>query len=154
ADGGDGTVAAAVAAGYAHVPITASGPTGEPVRTGYARHGDLAVVELADVSGLVRLPDGRQAATTATSRGTGEVVAAAIDAGCRRVVLGVGGSACTDGGAGLVQALGARLLDRRDMDIGPGGAGLTEVVRVDVAPLVRRLAGVDVVLACDVDNPL
>ncbi len=97
ADGGDGTLAAAVAAGYHQVPVTATGPTGEPVTTGYARHGDVAVVELADVSGLARLPDGL-APLRATSRGTGEVIAAALDEGCRRIVLGIGGSAGTDGG--------------------------------------------------------
>lgn len=154
ADGGDGTVAAAMAAGYTSVPIVASGPAGEAVRTSYARHGDLAVIELADVSGLVKLPRGRLAAMTATSRGTGEVIAAAIDAGCTQVVLGVGGSACTDGGAGMVQALGARLLDAAGAEIGPGGAGLAEVAQADLEPLTRRLAGVEIVLASDVDNAL
>jgi len=153
ADGGDGTLAAAVAAGYQQVPVTASGPTGEPVATGYARRGDLAVVELADVSGLVRLPDG-MAPLRATSRGTGEVVAAALDAGARRVVLGIGGSAGTDGGAGLVQALGARLLDRHGQEIGDGGAALAELATIDLGPLRARLAGVEMTVACDVVNPL
>ncbi len=106
ADGGDGTIAAALAAGYREVPVTAAGPTGEPLTTCYARDGDLAIVELADISGLARLPGGRAAPLTTTSRGTGEVIAAAVDGGCRRIVLGIGGSACTDGGAGLVQAPG------------------------------------------------
>ncbi|HET8717624.1 MAG TPA: glycerate kinase [Nocardioidaceae bacterium] len=150
ADGGDGTLAAAVAAGWEHVAVTATGPTGEPVRTGYARHGDTAVVELADVSGLVRIPQGRLAPLTASSRGTGELVAAAIDAGCREVVLGIGGSACTDGGAGLLRALGA--------DPGPevpeGGEGLASITRLDLTALRKRLAGVRITVACDVDNPL
>lgn len=90
ADGGDGTLAAAEAAGFRPVPVTASGPTGEPVRTRYARRGDVAVVELADVSGLVRLPGDRLEPLRATSRGTGEVIAAAIAAGCRDIILGVG----------------------------------------------------------------
>jgi glycerate kinase len=124
ADGGDGTLAAAVAAGYELVPVLASGPTGTPVSTGYARSGDTAVVELADTSGLVRLPGGVPAPMTATSRGTGEVMAAAIDAGCTRVILGIGGSASTDGGEGLVEGLG------------------------------DRMTGVQIVVACDVDNPL
>jgi glycerate 2-kinase len=154
ADGGDGTLAAALAAGCTAVPVTATGPTGRPVATAYARRGDLAVVEMADVSGLVRLPGGRPEPTTATSRGTGEVLGAALDAGCRRIVLGIGGSAGTDGGAGLVQALGARLRDRTGAEIGPGGAALAELAELDLDPLRRRLAGVEVTVACDVDNPL
>lgn len=154
ADGGDGTVAAAVAAGYTRVPILASGPVSEPVWTSYARHDDLAVVELADVSGLGRLPEGKLAPMAATSRGTGEVIAAAVAAGCTRIVLGLGGSACTDGGAGMVQALGGRLLDASGAELSGGGAALAELATLDTAPLAERLDGVDIVLACDVDNPL
>jgi glycerate kinase len=154
ADGGDGTLAAALAAGFEAVPVTATGPTGEPVETAFARRGDVAVVEMADVSGLARLPGGRPAARTATSRGTGEVVAAALAAGARRVVLGIGGSATTDGGAGLLQALGAELLDADGGPIGPGGAGLERLARVDVSGVAAALGGAEVVVACDVDNPL
>ncbi|MFE5284451.1 glycerate kinase [Nocardia sp. NPDC056611] len=154
ADGGDGTVAAALAAGFDAVPLTASGPTGEPVLTAYARRGDLAVVEMADVSGLVRLPEGRPHPMTATSRGTGEVMAAAVAAGCRRIVLGIGGSAGTDGGAGLLEALGALLLDDKGRPIGDGGAALTRVHSIDLTALRERMDGVEVVVACDVDNPL
>ena len=154
ADGGDGTLAAALAAGFEAVPVTATGPTGEPVETAYARLGDVAVVEMADVSGLARLPGGRRAARTATSRGTGEVVAAALAAGARQVVLGIGGSATTDGGAGLLQALGAQLLDVDGAPVGPGGAGLERLARVDVGGVAAALGGAEVVVACDVDNPL
>ena len=125
ADGGDGTLAAAVAAGFSFVPVKATGPTGEPVESGFARRGEVAVVELADVSGLIRLPGAVPAPMTATSRGTGELVAAAIDSGCTRVILGIGGSASTDGGAGLVRALGARLLDADGNEVAEGGAALT-----------------------------
>jgi glycerate kinase len=111
ADGGEGTVDAAVAAGFERVPVTAAGPAGDPVRAGYARRGEVAVVELACVCGLARLPGGRPAPLTASSFGAGEVLRAALEAGARRIVLGVGGSAGTDGGAGLLQALGARVLD-------------------------------------------
>ncbi|TDD54477.1 glycerate kinase [Kribbella antibiotica] len=134
ADGGDGTLAAAVAAGYSLVPVDAAGPTGLPVRSGYARRGDTAVVELADVCGLVRLP-GELAPMTASSYGCGELIAAAIDVGCSQLSLGIGGSASTDGGTGLVRALA-------------GGEVL------DLAALRARLDGVRVVVACDVDNPL
>jgi glycerate kinase len=151
ADGGDGTLAAAVAAGYALVPVVASGPTGEPVRTGYARRGTTAVVELADVSGLVRLPGGVHAPLTATSYGTGELIAAAVDAGCQRIVLGIGGSASTDGGRGLISALAGRALSGNIS--APVDENLPEF-DVPVQAVRRRLDGVEVVVACDVDNPL
>ncbi|MEU8222624.1 glycerate kinase [Kribbella sp. NPDC048915] len=147
ADGGDGTLAAAVAAGSTFVPVVASGPTLEAVRTGYARRGDTAVVELADVSGLVRLPGGVPAPLSATSYGTGEVIAAAVDAGCRHIVLGIGGSAATDGGRGLVQALAS------GNNVALRGGNVPEN-DVPLAALRRRLDGVRVVVACDVDNPL
>ncbi|TDO50604.1 glycerate kinase [Kribbella sp. VKM Ac-2527] len=154
ADGGEGTLAAAVAAGFELVPVIASGPTGEPVHSGFARRGDVAVVELADVSGLIRLPGAKFAPMTATSRGTGELMAAAIDSGCTRVILGIGGSASTDGGAGLVRALGARLLNGNGEDLAEGGAALSEAASLDLTALDERLAGVEVIVACDVDNPL
>ena len=154
ADGGDGTLAAAVAAGFELVSVEAAGPTGEPVATGYARQGDTAVVEMADVSGLVRLPGEVLAPMTATSRGVGELVAAAVSAGCSRVVLGIGGSASTDGGAGMLAGLGARLLDADGEPVGDGGAQLTRLASVDLADVRALMAGVDIVVACDVDNPL
>ncbi len=154
ADGGDGTVAAAVAAGYRLVPVVAAGPTGSPVSSGYARRGDTAVVELADVAGLVRLPEELPAPMTATSRGAGEVIAAAVEAGCTRIVLGIGGSASTDGGSGLVRALGAVVLDAHGGEVDEGGGGLDAAVSVDVTALRRRMSGIEVVVACDVDNPL
>ena len=154
ADGGDGTIAAALAAGFERVPVVASGPTGEPVRTGYARRADLAVVEMADVSGLTRLPGGVLAPLNATSRGVGEVMAAAIAAGCRTVVLGIGGSASTDGGAGLLGGLGALLLDAGGSPVADGGAGLTRIASVELGALRGLISGVRVILASDVDNPL
>lgn len=154
ADGGDGTIAAALAAGFTSVPVVAAGPTGDPVQTAYARKDETAVVELADVSGLVRLPGGVLHPGTASSHGTGEVIAAAIDAGCTHIVLGIGGSASTDGGAGMVQALGARLLDAEGSDLGGGGARLASLATVELGSLRDRMRGVQVTVACDVDNPL
>ncbi|MEV6415874.1 glycerate kinase [Kribbella sp. NPDC051718] len=154
ADGGDGTLAAVVAAGFELVPVAACGPTGELVRSGYARRGDTAVVELADVCGLVRLPGGEPAPMTASSRGVGEVLAAAIDSGCTRVILGIGGSASTDGGVGLIRALGARVLDAHGDEVPEGGAGLLAAESLELAALRERLQGVELVVACDVDNPL
>ncbi len=154
ADGGDGTLAAALAAGFQRIPLTAAGPTGEPVDTAYGRRGDSAVVEMADVSGLSRLPTGRLEPLTATSRGTGEVIAAALADGARHIVVGIGGSACSDGGAGMLQALGVRLVDVDGRDIGPGGVALQHLARVELAGLDPSLADAEVVVACDVDNPL
>ncbi|MDQ2758515.1 MAG: glycerate kinase [Actinomycetota bacterium] len=154
ADGGDGTLAAAVGGGFSRVALTATGPTGEPVETAYAIRGLEAVVELAEVSGLAQLPGLRPAPLTATSRGTGELIAAALDAGARRVVVGIGGSACTDGGAGLLEALGARILTATGDPVAPGGAGLAHAARLELSALHRGLADADIVVACDVDNAL
>jgi glycerate 2-kinase len=154
ADGGDGTVDAAVAAGFERVPVTAAGPLGDPVRASYARRGEVAVVEMAGVCGLARLPDGRPAPLTASSFGVGEVLRVAVEAGARHLVLGVGGSASTDGGAGLLQALGARVLDVHGDPVRPGGAGLDEVAALDLTALDPAWRDVAVVLAADVDNPL
>ena len=155
ADGGEGTVDAAVAAGFERVPVTAAGPTGDPVRSGYARRGEVAVVELAGVCGLARLPGGRPAPLTASSFGAGEVLRAALESGARRIVLGVGGSASTDGGAGLLQALGARVLGASGELAAPmGGGALGDVAALDLTGLHAALHGADVILAADVANPL
>lgn len=153
ADGGDGTLVAALEAGFVRVPVTVTGPTGEPVDTAYARRGDLAVVEMADACGLVRLPVG-PAPLTASSLGVGELMAAAVTAGCTSVVVGVGGSRSTDGGAGLAVGLGARVLDAAGDPVPSGGAGLERAATLDLTALADRLAGVQVTVASDVDNPL
>ncbi len=162
ADGGEGTVDAAVAAGFERVPVTAAGPEGDPVRSSYARRGEDAVVELACACGLALLPAGRRAPLTASSFGAGEVLRAALDAGARQVVLGVGGSASTDGGAGLLQALGARVLDADGKPVGrevagrrvAGGADLETVAALDLAGLHPACRTASLTLAADVDNPL
>ena len=154
ADGGDGTVDAAVAAGFERVPATAAGPLGEPVRASYARRGEVVVVELASVCGLALLPAGRRAPLTASSFGAGEVMRVALEAGASQVILGVGGSASTDGGAGLLQALGARVVDDRGEPVVLGGAGLDEVAGLDLAGLHPAVRTAEFVLATDVDNPL
>jgi glycerate 2-kinase len=153
-------VDAAVAAGFGRVPVMAAGPAGDPVRASYARRGEVAVVELAGVCGLARLPGGpcspRAMPLTASSFGAGEVLRAALDAGARRIVLGVGGSASTDGGAGLLQALGARVLDARgEAAAGPvGGGALRDAAMLDLPGLHTGLRAADIILAADVDNPL
>jgi glycerate kinase len=154
ADGGEGTLAAALAAGFRRVSVPVAGPAGAPLKSALAVRGRTAVVEMAAASGLAVLPEGLPAPLTAGSLGTGQLVRAALDLGCTEVVVGIGGSACTDGGAGLLTALGARLLDARGRDLGSGGGRLTDLYRVDLGRLDPRLASVRVVLATDVDNPL
>ena len=154
ADGGDGTVDAALAAGYERIPVRAEGPTGAPVDTAFAVREGVAVVEMADVSGLRLLPRDRLAPLTASSYGTGEVVQAALELGCHTVVLGIGGSASTDGGAGMLQALGARLLDARGEELPRGGASLSALDRVDLNGLHPGKGRVRFIVAGDVDNPL
>lgn len=154
ADGGDGTVAALAGAGFDLVPAEVAGPTLEPVVAHYAVRGDLAVVELADTCGLLRLPGGRLAPLTASSRGLGEAVLAAIDGGARTVVLGLGGSASNDGGAGMLRALGVRILDASGTDLAEGGGSLGSLAEIDLSGLDPRLQETEIVVACDVDNPL
>ncbi|MFF1926206.1 glycerate kinase [Streptomyces sp. NPDC058221] len=154
ADGGDGTVAAAVAAGFERRAARVTGPLGEPVAAAYALRDTTAVVEMAEASGLQHLPEGVFAPLTATTYGSGELLLAALEAGARTIVFGVGGSATTDGGAGMLSALGARFLDADGKPVGPGGGGLADLASADLSGLDPRLAGIDLILASDVDNPL
>jgi glycerate kinase len=153
ADGGDGTVDAAVAAGYRRVEARVSGPTGRPVTAAFAFRGGTAIIESAQACGLGRLPGGEPAPLTASSRGVGDLILAATGMGAKRIVLGLGGVASTDGGAGLATALGARLLDESGAELPPGGAALTRLHRIDLSGL-RVPDGTDFVVATDVDNPL
>ena len=154
ADGGDGTVAAAVSAGFDQITVDAVGPTGEPVRAPYALDGDRAVVELAAVVGLSLLPGGQLEPLASSTYGLGLVIADAIRQGATTIVLGLGGSASTDGGAGMVHALGAQLLDASGHDLPPGGAALADLAHLDLAPLRATLSSAKIIIASDVDNPL
>ncbi|MFD6389929.1 glycerate kinase [Nocardia sp. NPDC055029] len=158
ADGGDGMVDAFVAAGWQRVEVPAPGPTGAPERAVYAVRGDTAVVELAAAVGVAKLPGGRLDPIGANTFGLGVVVAHALDNGAREVVLGLGGSASTDGGAGLLRALGLRLLDRDGRELGGAPSDvvalLSSVVTVDRSGLHPAIAQTRFTLACDVDNPL
>ncbi|WDF42577.1 glycerate kinase [Streptomyces sp. T12] len=154
ADGGDGTVDAAVAAGFERREVRVAGPLGHEVTAAFALRGDTAVVEMAEASGLQRLPAGVFAPLTASTYGSGELLRAALDAGARTIVFGVGGSATTDGGAGMLTALGARFLDADGEPVGPGGGGLGDLATADLSGLDPRLSAIDLVLASDVDNPL
>ncbi len=154
ADGGEGTFEAALAAGFAARTARVCGPTGESVVARFAVRGSEAVIEMAQASGLDLVPDGATDARGATSLGTGQLVRAALDAGCRRIVLGIGGSASTDGGAGFLQGLGAVLRDADGAELPLGGGALAQLAEVDLAGLDARLAEAELVLASDVDNPL
>jgi glycerate kinase len=157
ADGGEGTVDALVAAtGGSARKAEVTGPRGEPVRARFGLLGDgrTAVIEMAAASGLVLVPAGERNPLIATTRGTGELLLAAIASGAKRVIIGIGGSATNDGGAGLGQALGFRLLDAHECELKPGGGELGRLARIDSSVRTHELDAVDVAVACDVTNPL
>lgn len=154
ADGGEGTVDAALAAGFVSVRARACGPLGAVVEAEFALRDDEAVIEMAAASGLALVPAAERDALAATSRGTGDLIRAALDAGARHITLAVGGSACTDGGAGMLAALGARLTETGGADLPDGGGHLGALARVDLSGLDPRLHETDLVLATDVDHPL
>lgn len=154
ADGGDGTVDAAISAGFERRTVTVRGPLGAPVEAAFGVSNRTAVVELSEASGLRRLPPGVFDPLHSSTYGTGEMIRAALDAGARTLVLGVGGSASTDGGAGMLSALGVRFLDASGHELDGCGAALTEVASVDLSGLDERIAQTEVILATDVDNPL
>jgi glycerate kinase len=157
ADGGEGTVAALVAAtGGTERTESVAGPLGDPVTASFGLLGDgrTAVIEMAAASGLVLVPADRRDPRRASTRGTGELLIAAIEAGAKRVILGIGGSATNDGGAGLGQALGYRLLDAHGEELGPGGGDLHRLDHIDPSARLAGLDNVEIDVACDVTNPL
>ncbi len=158
ADGGEGTLDALVAAGgWQLLPAAATDPLGRPIAARFLRNesgSGRAVVELAEASGLSRLTPAERDPLAASTFGTGQVLAAAIGLGCHEILLGVGGSATTDGGSGLLTALGARLLDAAGAEIPPGGGGLERLATIDLEGLPPELATVRLTVASDVTNPL
>ncbi len=154
ADGGDGTVDAFVAAGWRRIEVDAPGPTGVVGVATYALRGGTAVVELAAAVGLVKLPRGVPDPLGASTFGLGVVIADALDKGAVEIVIGLGGSASSDGGAGMLRALGVRVLDRRGDEVPRGGAALADAVALDRSGIHPGVAATRFVLACDVDNPL
>ncbi len=156
ADGGDGTreVLARARQGSTHERIVEDA-LGRPIRAAFSLiDGDVGVVDVATASGLARLAPQELDPLRASSFGTGQLLSAALAAGARRLVLGVGGSACVDGGAGILEALGARLLDSRDRPIERGGRGLRRLARLDLDRVDRRAGDGALSIACDVTNPL
>ncbi len=154
ADGGEGTLDAAIAAGFAVSRVTVTGPLGAPVDAEFAQHATTAVIELARASGLSLVAPGHRDALGASSRGTGELIAAALAHGATSIILAVGGSASSDGGAGMLAALGARLLDAQGEPLPDGGGALRDLERIELDTLDPRLADTRFVLASDVDHVL
>jgi glycerate kinase len=157
ADGGEGTTQALVdALGGEMIPEAVTDPMGGRVLAhwGFLSDGVTAVIEMAAASGLGLVSPQKRNPLLATTYGTGELVCYALEKGCRKFIVGIGGSATNDGGAGMAQALGARLLDASGEAIAFGGAALASLEHIDISTLDPRLADCDVLLACDVDNPL
>ena len=156
ADGGEGTLEAIKASGsdWIELPAHARDPLGNPIRATFLRRANEAVVELARASGLSLVPAAERDAVRASTFGTGLVLAAAVGLGARRIVLGLGGSATTDGGAGLLVGLGARFVDARGAELAPGGGALAHLARADLTEVAPILAEVSLTVASDVTNPL
>ncbi|HET7357228.1 MAG TPA: glycerate kinase [Nocardioidaceae bacterium] len=154
ADGGDGTLEVALAAEHTLVEVPAAGPRGEPTRVGIATRGSAAVVELASICGLQELADGQLLPERCTTLGLGLALRAALELGFRRLVVGLGGSASTDGGAGMLVGLGARLLDDGGREVPPTPQHLAHTARLDLSTLTPAATQTDFTFAVDVDTPL
>ncbi|MBX5451619.1 glycerate kinase [Thermogemmatispora sp.] len=157
ADGGEGTVEALVSAtGGQLLRQEVTGPLGEPVEATFGLLGDgqTAVIEMAACAGLPLVPPERRDPRLTTTYGVGELIRAALDHGCRHLIIGIGGSATNDGGAGMAQALGAHLLDAEGQELPFGGAALAHLARIVLDELDPRLRESRIEVACDVTNPL
>ena len=156
-DGGEGLVdvlTGSRSSSLQHKIVT--GPLGKPVNAcwGLIDHGKTAVLEMAEASGLNLVPESQRNPALASTDGTGELIKAALDKGCTKLIIGIGGSATNDGGAGMARALGAVFIDRQGRSLSGGGAELVELERIDISGLDQRLRRVETVVASDVDNPL
>jgi len=157
ADGGEGTVQALVDATSGRmISQKVCDPLGNQIEAQFGILGDgkTAVIEMAAASGLPLVPQDKRNPMVTTTYGTGELIRAALDMDCRKLIVGIGGSATVDGGAGMAQALGVRFLDKGSKDIPTGGGGLEYLDRIDISNLDPRIAEAHVIVACDVDNPL
>ncbi|KIY23362.1 MULTISPECIES: glycerate kinase [Mesobacillus] len=157
ADGGEGTVQSLVDATHGRiVSKTVTGPLGDAVDAFFGLSGDekTAIIEMAAASGLHLVPREKRNPLITTTRGTGELIVAALDYGVEQIIIGIGGSATNDGGAGMARALGIRFLNADGKEIGEGGGSLSELVSIDRTQADSRLTSVKIEVACDVDNPL
>lgn len=156
-DGGEGTMETLVAATGGRIQkVTVTGPLQDQVEAAYGVLGDgkTCVVEMASASGLHLVPEGQLSPLTATTYGTGELIRSALDAGFTSFIIGLGGSATNDGGAGMLQALGMRLLDADGRDIGFGGGALNKIEAIDLASFDKRISRSQFTIASDVQNPM
>ncbi len=157
ADGGEGTVEAILEArGGKVISQEVTSPLGERIKAhfGILDDGFTGIVEMAQASGLSLVPQPQRNPLLTTTYGTGELIKAALDRGCKRIIVGIGGSATVDGGAGMVQALGAKLLNGKGKQISFGGGSLGEIVSIDMSSLDTRVKNTEALVASDVDNPL
>ena len=157
ADGGNGTLDAFCATGaYTRQPIQVNDPLGKPISAEFAREGSTAIIEMALASGIELCDQNNLQVMQASTYGTGQLIAAALDAGAEQIIVGLGGSATVDGGMGCLQALGAVFYDQHDKAIADNAAGgdLHTVARVDLSALDPRIAKTEIIIACDVDNPV
>ncbi|MDK8643206.1 glycerate kinase [Niallia taxi] len=157
ADGGEGTVQSLVdATGGRIIKKTVTGPLGEAAEAFFGILGNekTAVIEMAAASGLHLVPATKRNPLLTTTRGTGELIAAALEYNVNHIIIGIGGSATNDGGAGMARALGARFLNSDGQEITEGGGALSDLAAIDLSSLDSRLAHVKIEVACDVDNPL
>ncbi|QHZ44878.1 glycerate kinase [Bacillus sp. NSP9.1] len=157
ADGGEGTVQALVdATGGELMYKQVTGPLGTPVKAAYGLLGDgkTAVIEMAEASGLHLIPPAQRNPLQTTTRGTGELIIDAVEKGAAKIIIGLGGSATNDGGAGMASALGVKFLDSNGKEIRDGGGALSDIARIDVSGLDPKLKQIKFEAACDVDNPL
>ena len=155
ADGGEGTVEALAAGlGGELRKVTVTGPAGRPTEAVYGKVGETAVMEMAQASGITLVSGKEKNPLLTTTFGVGEMIRDAIEQGCRRFVVGIGGSATNDGGAGMLQALGFRLLDGNGCDIPRGGGGLAALASIDRSTAIPELGECVFRIACDVENPL
>ncbi|MBX8937065.1 glycerate kinase [Enterococcus gilvus] len=158
ADGGEGTVDALVdGSGGTSVEVTVSGPIpAEKVRTYFGLSADkqTAVIEMAKANGIELLAEEKRNPLITSTYGTGEMIKAALDQGVKKIIIGIGGSVTNDGGAGMAQALGVRLLDKESNELAAGGGALSRLAKIDMTTIDARLADTEVVIASDVTNPL
>lgn len=156
ADGGEGTLEALTADGTAQLrTLRVHDPLEGFVEAGWAFLADgRAIIEMAQASGLTLIPPEKRDAKAASSYGTGQLIKAALDVGCREILVGIGGSASTDGGTGALSALGAIFRDKHDVVLRPGGAALARLSSIDLRYLDKRLEKATIILLCDVTNPL
>ncbi len=156
-DGGEGLVEALSSKpGSSLITVTVTGPAGRPVNAafGLIDKGKTGVIEMAAASGLALLRKEEKDPRFTTTRGTGELIMAALDRGCQKLIIGIGGSATNDGGAGMARALGVKFFDGAGKCLREGGAALQKLERIDPSGLDHRLKQAEVLVACDVDNPL